>query len=104
MPLTAFCENSSGAWIFASTAAKIENGCTGGESPGFEFSPFVPGVISGPFPETLAYIVTGGTFPEGLVTGLGQIRVGIVPEPSSLFLVATGLLGGVGMVRRKLRV
>ena len=57
------------------------------------------GGVAGPITETLTVAITGG----GRYTVNGSNEFAGTPEPSSLYLFGSGLLGLAGIVRRKLR-
>jgi len=64
-----------------------------------ELTPNLNGV--GPAGGTVSYNIELG--PRGEIAG-GNARVNIVPEPSTLLSLGTGLLGLAGMMRRKLKL
>ena len=53
--------------------------------------------------DTLTFSVTGtGVGPYDNDTGLADVSIGAAPEPGTLLLLGSGLLGFAGMARRKL--
>jgi PEP-CTERM motif-containing protein len=94
---------TSGSWIVNTSPA----------GTAFTFSSNAMGSLSvngGPSILTSFVLVSGNTDAGSCASGTctvgwpsGDVEIGTVPEPSTLGLLGTGLLGLAGMVRRKIR-
>jgi PEP-CTERM motif len=105
--------NTSGGFTFPMnpTAGSSFTGCqpaampssfTGSAGSGDDFTNFILQMpTGGKFCSTWDFVPASEEFPAGYQFSQGKFLAATVPEPSTLGLMATGLAGIIGVVRRK---
>jgi PEP-CTERM motif-containing protein len=98
-------DNESPSGYFSLNGASYGGTCGSGSTTGFKFAGMQTvssGFMSGL--NELRFSVTGDNTTDGLVVGNMSLEAtSAVPEPTSMALLATGLLGLVPKLRRKFR-